>query len=402
MKAIRKKLRTNWFVSVIFGCCIFTGCNKIEPTVAPQEETHSLSTIRELSAGTIPDGIKITAVVISNPLIEDTDLVYVQDEEGSAVKLRFAGGHNFNLGDRIEVYLSGCKLEVNGSEYEVKEIPLIFSNRIGSVALVPRITTAEEIKASREQWTSSLLRLRAMKVISGPDDGLYLLQDSIGESTIHVSVEESLELPLPDSVQFISGYLFYINGFPALRLRNASDIVTYSRQVGDQTILEPFDFGGTGSMPNGDQVFTGFVSGDWMFNDAAVLGANEVNDLRNGTGTVRLRGNLTNARVGYIYTLFDVQGLQKIRFNFGGTNLGEGGAEVNEYAVEAFVSTDAGSTWISLGKKVGTRGSFTVMEYEVNGDADKNYRVKIQNRSFVRTDNGNRLRANVDDVELIY
>jgi hypothetical protein len=189
---------------------------------------------------------------------------------------------------------------------------------------------------------------------------------------------------------------------PLIRIRNAGDIVTYSPQIGSRTILEPFDAGGSTSMPNGDQVFTGFVSGDWMFNDAAVLGANEVNDLRNGAGTVRLRGNTINARKGYIYTLFDVKGLQKIRFKFGGTNLSEGGAEVNEYSIETFISTDGGQTWESLGKKIGERGVFTVMEYEVNGDPNENFRVKIQNTSFVRPDNSNRLRANVDDLELIY
>jgi hypothetical protein len=402
MKINQEKLKAMYICCLGVFILAFVSCERTEPTMSPLPVIHSLQDIRELTPGTIPDGYTVTGTVISNKLLEDDHLIYIQDDSGNAIKVRFDTPHNYNLGDKIELYIAGSDLNYSNDEFEIRNAKLIYANRSGAGTIVPKITSASEVNKNIKAWSSSLLSLNAMKVTASLGEGIYVLTDSIGTATIQASIDESLSITLSDSVQLITGLLCMSGDQPLIRIRNAGDIVTYSPQIGSRTILEPFDAGGSTSMPNGDQVFTGFVSGDWMFNDAAVLGANEVNDLRNGAGTVRLRGNTINARKGYIYTLFDVKGLQKIRFKFGGTNLSEGGAEVNEYSIETFISTDGGQTWESLGKKIGERGVFTVMEYEVNGDPNENFRVKIQNTSFVRPDNSNRLRANVDDLELIY
>lgn len=378
---------------------LLDSCQKTQPTIALAESNYSLKSIRELSAGILPDGYSVTGTVTSNSMLEESNLIHVQDDEGSALKIRFDGNHNFNLGDRIQIYVAGCELAVEESEYEIREVKLIYSNRLGAGTIVPKTVSAQEVNSNFADWSGALVRLQALQLINKESDDLYTFKDSIGSAIVYVSVHHSLGLALPDSAQFISGIIANIGGKPGIRIRNAGDVVSYSPQAGDKTILESFDVGGEGSYASGDKVFTGFSSGDWMFNEASVLGVNEVNDLRNGAGSVRLRGKTAGG--GYLYTLFDVKGLQKIRFLFGGAKLGEGGDEIQEYSQETFISKDGGSTWVSLGKKTGKKGEFTLMEYDVDTEPTESVRIKIQNTSFLRS-NGNRLRANVDDVELIY
>ncbi|MFD1257980.1 DUF5689 domain-containing protein [Mucilaginibacter terrae] len=394
------------FICLLYIIVVLAACRKTEPTVASVTMPTDIIQLKALlntdaatnSSVLVPDGFNITGTVISNTLQEDNQTVYLQDTiSNRGIRVRFGSAHNFRVGDVVQVYAAKQRLSATQNDYELSNVPLIYANRTAAGTVSPRNTNAAESATNFKDWAATLVRLKAMKKTATLNDSTFVLRDTLNGATIQTLVSKRLNYVLPDSMQFITGYLTRANSNLQIKIRTAADVIKYAVTVAD-TLREGFNIGGLPSYASGDQRYTGFDSGDWIFNDASVLAPNEVNDLRNGNGTVRLRGRTAGG--GYIQTLFDIKGLKKIRFLFGQTKLSEGADESQPTTVETFISKNSGITWTSIGLKTGVKGSFTLAEYAVTSLPTENVRVKIVNTSFLRS-TGNRLRINVDDVEFI-
>ncbi|SOD19756.1 DUF5689 domain-containing protein [Pedobacter xixiisoli] len=382
-----------------------SSCKEEKPTFSAPKQATDIGTLRSLLSLTsteskvVPDGYTVAGQVISNVSQEDSYTVILQDSViNKSIRIRFDVPHSFKSGDFLNVYLAKQNLQIVDGDYVLRNVPLIFANRISAATLTPRETTIALATTNYADWSSTLVKLKSLKKTATIDDSTFVFKDSLTSNTIQLHVSKRLNYTVPDSALSVTGYLTKFKNNLQIRIRTGSDIVKYAVPT-IKTIVEDFEMGGPASYASGDQTFTNLASGSWVFNDASVLGPVEVNDLRNGVGSVRLRGKNTGG--GHIYSLFDVKGLKSIKFLFGGTKLGEGDGDGKDYAVEALISKDAGVTWTSLGTKVGLKGSFTEMEYTVNAGPTENVRVKIVNQSFLRSTN-NRMRANIDDVVLTY
>ena len=140
-------------------------------------------------------------------------------------------------------------------------------------------------------------------------------------------------------------------------------------------------------------------TGIWTINDGGIFAATEIKDLKSsGTGSVRLRGS--SSTEGYIQSKFYAKGLKTLRFYFGGTNFDEGTDSDKEIKIEVLISTNAGSSWKSLGEKIGESGKMNLVEFPVNSLSTDKVLIKLVNKSYVRYTK-NRVRINVDDVEFI-
>ncbi|MDX1477564.1 MAG: DUF5689 domain-containing protein [Saprospiraceae bacterium] len=112
-------------------------------------------------AGTAPEGF-IQGVVISDRTSGNHvgQNMFVQD--GSAgVVVRFSETHSYNLGDEIQVEVTGQTLEEFNGLLQVNGVPLSNAQVIGAGALPsPRITTVSEIQANLEAWESTRVMLQ--------------------------------------------------------------------------------------------------------------------------------------------------------------------------------------------------------------------------------------------------
>ncbi|WP_207496263.1 DUF5689 domain-containing protein [Aridibaculum aurantiacum] len=169
--------------------------------------------------------------------------------------------------------------------------------------------------------------------------------------------------------------------------------VTFTTAAAGANVIENFE---TGAKTNYTDAAVALTTGSWFFTDG-LLGT-DANDLKAGAQSARLRGTAT--KDASIKMEFDVQGVQKVKFKFGGSTFNEGTDDAQEISVQLKYSKNGGTTWTTLAKKVGARGSLTATEYDIPATATENVRIEIVNTSFLRS-TGNRLRVNIDDVELV-
>lgn len=140
-------------------------------------------------------------------------------------------------------------------------------------------------------------------------------------------------------------------------------------------------------------------TGVWTISDGGVFAATETKDLKSsGSGSVRLRGS--SSTQGYIQSKFFIKGLKTLKFYFGGTDFDEGSDSEKEIKIEIFISTNFGSSWKSVGYKIGEKGKMNLFEIPINSSPDDKVVVKLVNESYMRSTN-NRIRINIDDVEFI-
>ncbi len=381
--------------------CLMAGCKKTTPTTTRTPPVATIAGVRALedihaasgATVTIPDGYSITGAVISSIKEEDSNTVYIQDSTGGrGLKIRFDAHHTYNVGDIVQVYIARQQLSIVQNDYQLTNVPLIYANKTGTGPVTGRPATVETAIANFDQWSSSLVKFPGMRTAGQTSDSTFLLKDSSTGRTIPVLISPRLNYTLPDSLMSITGYLCKVNGDVQLRIRTSADVIQYPVR---SKVIENFDIGSYPNYASGDQTYTGFVSGKWVLNDALV--ANDPNaDLIDGTGSIRIRGK--SAPAGYLYTAFDMKGLNNISFRFGGSKNNEGADSIQQTSIQVFISKDAGTTWTSVGNFLGKHAQFApVVNIPVSSLPADNLRVKFLNTSFLRS-SGAKIRIDLDDV----
>jgi hypothetical protein len=116
---------------------------------------------------------KIRGIVISDRANGNlvTQNLVIQDSLGYGITVRFTANHAVNLGDKVEINLSGGSLDQFNGLLQVSGLATTTATTVSSGnSLTPRVATIAQILANAETWESTLVRVNGA-TISGTTYG---------------------------------------------------------------------------------------------------------------------------------------------------------------------------------------------------------------------------------------
>lgn len=131
----------------------------------------NIADVRALYSGTTidaPSGRKIKGIVISDRVASNLPSrnLYIQD--GTAgIAIRFVSNHSFNLGDEIEINISGQELSEFNKLLQVNDLPLTNATKVGTGSITPRVATVSEVIANFDAWESTLVKISNATITGG-------------------------------------------------------------------------------------------------------------------------------------------------------------------------------------------------------------------------------------------
>lgn len=130
---------------------------------------NDISAIRALLTGTtatIPANTKITGIVISDRVANNTQSQNIVIQQGnglSGIVVRFASAtpaHTFNVGDSIDVVISGATLGRFSGLMQISNVPLANATLVASGKVItPRVATVAQVNANQPGWESTLVKI---------------------------------------------------------------------------------------------------------------------------------------------------------------------------------------------------------------------------------------------------
>ncbi len=191
----------------------------------------NISSVRSLFTGTTtsaPADRKIKGIVISDRVANNLNgrNLYLQDESGGIV-VRFTSNHAFNLGDEIEVEISGQEISEFNKLLQVNNVPLDKSGvlTVGNTPAV-RTATIAEVNANFDAWESTLVKITGA-TISGPGtplSGNKTVSDASGSIAMYTQTYASFaSVTTPAGPVTLTAIVSDFNG-KQLILRNQNDI----------------------------------------------------------------------------------------------------------------------------------------------------------------------------------
>ncbi len=179
------------------------------------------------SPATLPTDLKIKGIVISDRLNENLNNrnLYIQDASGGIV-VRFVATHCYDLGDEIEVNVSGQEVsEFNGLR-QVNNVPLEYAlfNSSGN-SVTPRVATIAEINANYNTWESTLVQIKGATITGGATySGNKTVTDATGNIAMFTQSGASFAgVALPSGAVSITAIVSDFNGKQII-LRNIGDV----------------------------------------------------------------------------------------------------------------------------------------------------------------------------------
>jgi hypothetical protein len=131
---------------------------------------------------------KIRGIVISDRAAANlvTQNLVIQDSLGYGITVRFTANHTLNLGDKVEINLSGGTLDQFNGLLQVSNLATTTVTTVSSGNTVtPRVATVAQILANAETWESTLVRVNAA-TISGTTYGTgTTLTDASGTMALY-------------------------------------------------------------------------------------------------------------------------------------------------------------------------------------------------------------------------
>jgi hypothetical protein len=198
----------------------------------------NIADLRALYTGTTttaPAGRKITGVVISDRLtnnINTSNLVIQQGNGLAGILVRFSGTHSFNLGDSIDVNVSGQELSTFNSMLQVNNVPLDNATRISTgKSITPATMTIADVAANINTVENTLIKILNATATGGTNyiDGTAntnrTLADATGSTTLRTLGTASFgSSALPTTCQNWVGYFSRFNTTTQLSIRSLADV----------------------------------------------------------------------------------------------------------------------------------------------------------------------------------
>ncbi|MFO7999232.1 MAG: DUF5689 domain-containing protein [Bacteroidales bacterium] len=177
----------------------------------------------------IPGGSRIEGVVISDNAHENHpgQNLFLMDESGAGIALRFSTFHDFPLGSRIRVIFSSpMPLGLFNGLLQIGNIPIGNAYDLGPGVLPPpRDLTIEQAINQADQYQSTLVRISNATISGGPTFAQSpILSDGTGQILLFTHNWASFaENSVPSGTLRVTGILSVYNN-PQILIRNLDDI----------------------------------------------------------------------------------------------------------------------------------------------------------------------------------
>ncbi len=234
--------------------------------------------LRALHTGTTtnaPNGRKITGIVISDRTTNNLNAqnIYLQQGNGLAgILVRFDAAHSFNLGDSIDVNVSGMELSRFSGLLQLNNVPLGYASIVGTgKTITPRVATIAQANTNFDAWESTLIKINNVTSMTGGTGGNYsgnvTMDDGTGTLILFTSSGATFATtPRPSAATSVTGYLTPFNTTKEISIRSLPDVVGGSGGGG----------GGSNGLPlttspytqNFDNIGTGLPQGIFVKSNA--------------------------------------------------------------------------------------------------------------------------------------
>lgn len=212
-------------------------CNKqpIGPTGADPALLINTADLRALFTGSTtsaPGGRKITGIVISDKSTGNLNgqNIYLQQGNGKAgICVRFTAAHPFNLGDSIDVEVSGQEISEYRGLLQVNNVPLSYATlKASGKSITPRVATIADINTNYEAWESTLVQVANITSITGGTSGTWsgsvTINDATGSLIVYTSASAGFAAAAYSaSTRRLTGYLSPFNTTKQIAIRSAAD-----------------------------------------------------------------------------------------------------------------------------------------------------------------------------------
>lgn len=216
----------------------------------------SVADLRALHKGTtlsIPADRKIKGVVISDRVAGNTDPRNVVIQDGAAgVVVRFKSNHELNLGQEVEVTVSGQELSEFNGLLQVNNIDNNLAKVNGAGQLpAPRVASAAQIVANLNAWESTLVKVvKGSFSAAGTYSGSKTLTDSTGQVVVFTRSQATFsgsQLPVGKNLDLVG----IVSQFNTAQItpRNLNDVVVTGGGTSTNNLLDEGFSGGTANQP---------------------------------------------------------------------------------------------------------------------------------------------------------
>ena len=225
----------------------------------------NISDVRALFAGTTtsaPDGRRITGIVISDRTtsnLNGQNLILQQGNGQAGIVVRFDAPHTFDLGDSIDVNISGQEISEFNRTLQVNNVPVGFATRISTgKSITPRVATLTQIATSFDTWESTLVTINNINLTgSGTYNGSVTLNDGTGTLTMFTAAGATFAgQTYPATATSVTGYLSEFNATKQLAIRRTADVVGSGGAGGSTLLDENFE----GTTASSDIALTGWTN----------------------------------------------------------------------------------------------------------------------------------------------
>ena len=181
-----------------------------------------------------PTGKRITGVVISDRSTNNLNNqnIYLQQGNGLAgICVRFSSAHSFNLGDSIDLNVTGQEISEFNGLLQLNSVPLSYATLVSTgKSITPRTATFAEINANFRAWESTLVKIVNITSLTGGTSGRWSgsvnMVDATGSLIAFTSSGASFaSATFPGTADSFTGYLTPFNTTKQISFRNLSDVV---------------------------------------------------------------------------------------------------------------------------------------------------------------------------------
>lgn len=192
----------------------------------------SIQDVRNLFMGApvnAPATTKIVGIVISDRNggnWQDQNMV-IQEPNGAGITIRFAGSHTFDVGEEVEVNISGQTIEEFNGLLQINGVP---NNNATSLStgnsITPRVATVQDITTNADAWESTLVNVQTASITS--PNGTYgdfntTLDDATGSISMFSAFSNFSGSAVPTGTGDVTGVVGDFNGVQ-INIRGTYDV----------------------------------------------------------------------------------------------------------------------------------------------------------------------------------
>jgi len=187
------------------------------------------------ATGTVSGSLKIRGIVISDRANGNivTQNAVIQDSLGYGITVRFTANHTLNLGDKVEINITGATLEEFSGLLQVSQLGTTTSTVVSTGnSVTPRVATLTQINANSETWESTLVRVDNISSITsggptfGSAGGNLVVNDGSASITVYTRTAATFSTSTVPATPFdLIGIVGQFNTTKQLSVRNAADII---------------------------------------------------------------------------------------------------------------------------------------------------------------------------------